>query len=274
MTKPTKFAIINCTITIEFYQENLIYEIIVLCFGTWLTGVSKAGFGGGIGMIVVPLFAQFRPIRNVLGLMLPLLFSTDVFSLGHYWKQWHRQNIWQLVPSAIIGIAVGSFILKDISEVHLKKVIGGIVCLFAVLEFFRPRIMQRLNPDSTDEEPVVRFKTWHGVLAGAVAGVFSTLAHMAGPIIVMYLLPQRLGNRPFVATTTVLYFFINLVKFPFYYQLGFFPFEIIIEALVLLPFVGLGVQVGVYLNNRFSERIFSRIVLILLFATGIHLLFT
>ncbi len=133
--------------------------------------------------------------------------------------------------------------------------------------------MQRLNPDSTDEEPVVRFKTWHGVLAGIVAGIFSTLAHMAGPIIVMYLLPQRLGNRTFVATTTVLYFFINMVKFPFYFHLGLFSFEIIIEALALLPFVGLGVQVGVYLNNRFPERIFSRIVLILLFATGIHLLF-
>ena len=251
---------------------SFIYEIIILCFGAWLTGVSKAGFGGVIGMIVIPLFAQFRPIRSVLGLMLPLLFSTDVFSLGHYWKQWHRQNIWQLVPSAIIGIAFGSFILKDISDVHLKKIIGGIVCLFAILEFFRPRIMQRLNPDSTDEEPVVRFKTWHGVLAGIVAGIFSTLAHMAGPIIVMYLLPQRLGNRTFVATTTVLYFCINLAKIPAYFQLGLFSYEILIEAVVLLPFIGLGVQVGVFLNNRFSEQNFSRIVLILLFATGIHLL--
>lgn len=272
MTKPTNFAIINRTITVEPIRRNLIYEIIILCFGTWLTGVSKAGFGGGIGMIVVPLFAQFRPIRYVLGLMLPLLYSTDVFSLAHYWKQWHRQSIQRLIPGAIVGIAFASFILKDISDEHLKKVIGGIVCLFAVLEFFRPRIMQRLNPDSTDEEPVLRLKTWHGVLAGILAGIFSALAHMAGPIIVMYLLPQRLGNRTFVATTTVLYFFINMVKFPFYYQLGLFSPEIIIEALVLLPFIGLGVQVGVHLNKIFPERIFSRIVLIMLFATGIHLL--
>lgn len=223
-------------------------------------------------MIVVPLFAQFRPIRNVLGLMLPLLYSTDIISFGHYWKQWHRQSIWRLIPGAIIGIAFASFILKDISNEHLKKVIGGIVCLFAVLELFRPRIMQRLNPDSTEEESVIHFKTWHGVLAGIFAGIFSALAHMAGPIIVMYLLPQRLGNRTFVATTTVLYFFINMVKFPFYYQLGLLSIEIFIEALALLPFVGLGVQVGVYLNNRFTEKSFSRIVLILLFATGIHLL--
>ena len=272
LTKPTKSAIINRTITHRNRnRRNRIYEIIILCFGTWLTGVSKAGFGGGIGMIVVPLFTQFRPARNVITLMLPLLFSTDVISLGHYWKQWHRKSIWQLIPGAIIGIALASFILKDISDVHLKKIIGGIACLFATLEFSRSQLKQRLNPDAA-EEPVIHFKTWHGLLLGTLAGIFSTLAHMAGPVIVMYLLPQRLGNRTFVATTTLLYFFINLAKIPAYFQLGMFSFELIIEALALLPFVGLGVQVGVFLNNRFPERIFSRIILIVLFATGIHLL--
>ena len=252
--------------------RNLIYEIIILCFGTWLTGVSKAGFGGGVGMIVVPLFTQFRPATNVVALMLPLLFSTDVISFGHYWKQWHRQSIRRIVPGAIIGITIASFILKDISDVQLKKIIGGIACLFAVLEFVRTRIRQPADPDSTDQTPVIQFKVWHGVLLGSIAGIFSTLAHMAGPVIVMYLLPQRLGNRTFVATTTLLYFFINLAKIPAYFQLGLFSVEIIVEALALLPFVGLGVQVGVFLNNRFSESDFSRIVLIVLFATGIHLL--
>ena len=199
--------------------------------------MSKAGFGGGIGMIVVPLFAQFCPARKVvLPLMVLLLFSTDVLSLGHYWKQWHCKSIWRLIPGAIIGIVFASFILKDISDIHLKKTIGGIACLFAVLEFLRARITKHLNPDSTDEAPALQFKAWHGVLLGILGGIFSTLAHMAGPVIVMYLLPQRLGNRKFVATTTLLYFFINLTKIPAYFQLGLFSYEIIIEAIALLPF--------------------------------------
>lgn len=225
-------------------------------------------------MIVVPLFASFRPARTiVLPLMLLLLFSTDIISLGHYWKQWDRKSIWRLIPGAILGIILASFILNDISDVHLKKIIGGIVCLFAVLEFLRGKIIKRLNPYVPDETPAIEFKAWQGVLLGTLGGIFSTLAHMAGPIIVMYLLPQRLGNRTFVATTTLLYFFINLTKIPAYFHLGLFSWDIMIEALVLLPFVGLGVQVGVFLNSRFSERNFSRIVLIVLLATGIHLLF-
>ena len=224
-------------------------------------------------MIVVPLFTSFRPARTVvLPLMLLLLFSTDVISLGHYWKKWHRQSIWRLIPGAIVGIVLASLILKDLSDVHLKKIIGGIACLFAIIEFLRGRITKHLDPVASDEPPALQFKAWHGVLLGALGGIFSTLAHMAGPVIIMYLLPQRLGNRTFVGTTTLLYFFINMAKIPAYFQLGLFSWDIIIEALVLLPFVGLGVQVGVYLNSRFSERNFSRIVLIALFATGIHLL--
>ena len=225
-------------------------------------------------MIVVPLFTEFRAARNVLGLMLPLLFSTDILSLVPYWKQWHRENVWRLVPGAIIGIILGRFILVDISDIHLKKVIGGIVCVFAILELFRPRLIQLLDPNRADAaEPIIRFKVWHGVLAGILTGIISTLAHMGGVVVLMYLIPQRLGTRTFVATTTALYFLINLVKIPFYFQLGLFSYEIFIETLALLPWLGIGVLMGVWLNNRFPERLFSRIMLFFLFGTGLHLLF-
>ena len=229
-------------------------------------------------MIVVPMFTHFRSARNVIGLMLLLLFSTDVFSLRHYWKRWHRQSVTRLILGSILGIVLASLILKDISDFHLKKVIGAIACLFAVLEFLRPHWQHLLDKS---EQPVrvlknaahpIQFKIWHGLLAGLLAGAFSTLAHMAGLVVVMYLLPQRLNNTAFVATTTATYFSLNLIKIPFYYQLDLFSFEICLEAIALLPFIGLGVLTGIALNNRVPERLFSRIVLCFLFATGIHLL--
>ena len=251
---------------------STIYEIIILCFGAWLTGVSKAGFGGGIGMIVVPMFTHFRSARNVIGLMLLLLFSTDVFSLRHYWKRWHRQSVTRLILGSLLGITLASLILKDISDVHLKKVIGGSACLFALLEFLRPYWLPRLRNSEQPVETAFHFKTWQGLVAGMFAGAFSTLAHMGGLVVVIYLLPQRLGNTAFVATTTATYFLLNTIKIPFYYQLELFSFEILIETVALLPFIALGVLTGIALNNRVPERIFSRMVLFFLFATGVHLL--
>ena len=223
-------------------------------------------------MIVVPMFTHFRSARNVIGLMLLLLFSTDVFSLRHYWRRWHQQSVTRLIIGSILGIALASLILKDISDVHLKKVIGGVACLFAILEFLRP-YWQPLLGDSHPSMPTgLQFKVWQGLLAGLLAGVFSTLAHMGGLVVVMYLLPQRLSNTAFVATTTATYFMLNLIKIPFYYHLDLFSWEILIEATALLPFIALGVLTGIALNNRVPERLFSRIVLFFLFATGLHLL--
>ena len=204
--------------------------------------------------------------------MLPLLFSTDILSLSHYWQRWHRQSVTRLILGSLLGITVASLILKDLSDVHLKKVIGGIACIFAVLEFLRPYWQPRLGHSERSVQTGLQFKTWHGLLAGMLAGAFSTLAHMGGLVVVMYLLPQRLGNTAFVATTTATYFLLNFIKIPFYFQLELFSLEILIEAVALLPFIGLGVLTGISLNARVPERLFSKIVLFFLFVTGVHLL--
>ena len=183
------------------------------------------------------------------------------------------QSVTRLILGSLLGIALASLILKDISDYHLKKVIGGIACLFALLEFLRPDWQRWFGNAERSIETALHFKTWQGLLAGLFAGAFSTLAHMGGLVVVMYLLPQRLGNAVFVATTTATYFLLNFIKIPFYYQLGLFSREIFIEAVALLPFIALGVITGIALNNRVPERTFSRIVLFFLFLTGLHLVF-
>ena len=50
----------------------------------------------------------------------------------------------------------------------------------------------------------------HGTLVGTAANVSSTLAHAAGPIITMYMLPQRMGKGRYVATTVFYYWIGNL----------------------------------------------------------------
>ena len=172
------------------------------------------------------------------------------------------------------AIALASLILKDISDVHLKKVIGGIACLFAVLESLRPYWQPLLGNSAEPSSTALQFKTVARTSCGDVCGAFSTLAHMGGLVVVMYLLPQRLSNTAFVANNNRHLFSLNFIKIPFYYQLDLFSFEILIEAVALLPFIGLGVLTGIALNNRVPERLFSRIVLFFLFATGLHLLFS
>jgi uncharacterized membrane protein YfcA len=60
---------------------------LMAAMGSFFIGLSKAGFGGGLGMLSTPLcVVAFGP--KAVGILLPLLCVGDVFSLYFYWKKW------------------------------------------------------------------------------------------------------------------------------------------------------------------------------------------
>jgi uncharacterized membrane protein YfcA len=87
----------------------------------------------------------------------------------------------------------------------------------------------------------------------------------------MYLLPQKLSNQAFVGTTTGLYFLINAAKIGPYIYLKLFTRFSLFHDLIAVPMIAIGVLVGIFLNKRISSVLFSRIILIMVFAMGLQL---
>lgn len=239
---------------------------VVLYVAALLIGITKAGFGGGTGVLVTPLMVLILPAKEAVGLMLPLLSATDVVSLAYYWGKWDRRNVLMLLPGAVVGILLGSVLLGLISDVVLKKTIGVVACVFVLVSVYRERIVR--------SDRGFRPGYGHGVLAGTVTGLVSTLAHVGGVVTSMYLLPQRLTNRAFVGTTTAVYFLINLIKFVPYVALGLVDEGVLRQDLILMPGIVVGVLMGIWANRHLSRRVFSWIVLVLVLATGVKLLVT
>ena len=99
------------------------------------------------------------------------------------------------------------------------------------------------------------------------------IAHVGGPLVVIYLLPQNLGKDVFVGTNAVLFFVTNIIKLIPYSLLGLFHLGNIPTILLLLPLTWVGTQIGLFLNQRFSNLWFNRILYVLLTLTAIQLLF-
>jgi uncharacterized membrane protein YfcA len=239
-----------------------VIEYAILTSAALLIGVSKAGFGGATGMLITPLLALCFPAKEAVSLMLPLLFSCDILSVYFYWRQWDGRNVALLTPGAILGIVIGSFTLEMISDRLLAQMIGGISIGFAVLQMVRER---------RASEPF-QPSTWLGFLAGLGTGFVSTLAHVGGILTTMYLLVQRLDSRRFVATTTAVYFLINLTKVGSFSLLGLLNVDVVLRDLPYFPAVFVGTVLGVYLNRRMSGAWFGRIVLGFVLITGLMLL--
>lgn len=239
-------------------------EYLILSVAALLIGVSKAGFGGGTGILVMPVLALMLDPRESLGLMLPLLLSCDIMALFFFWGQWERWNLIVLSVGAIVGIVVGSFALDVISSESLGRIIGGIAIVFSLIQVARQMLPARREP--------WRPPLWLGLLTGFGTGFVSTLAHVGGILTTMFLLAQRLDSRRFVGTTTAVYFLINAGKLIPYLYLGTLTEEMLWSDAPLIPVVFVGVVLGVVLNRRVPGEWFSRIVLAMVLITGFQLL--
>ena len=231
-----------------------------------LLGIAKAGFGAGAAVLGTPLLSVAIPVIDAAALLLPLLIICDIFSVLHYRNRFDRQSLKRLLPGAITGIAVGAFFFGFFqgNQQILKTGIGILAIVFVLHQVFK----NTLEGVYKDHKPAAI----EGAVLGCLSGFTSTLAHAGGPPVMVYLLPQKLPRDLFVGTTVIFFATMNVVKLIPYHYLGLLKVGNLMTILILSPLTYLGVIIGIYLNKRFSDVWFNRVIYTLLFLTGLQLL--
>lgn len=233
--------------------------------GILLMGFSKAGFGGGLGILTTPLcvlaFARLgKPPVFAIGFVLPLLVIADAASLYHYWKKWQISNLRYLIPGVVVGVLIGVQLIDRFSAHQLNVSIGIIAMAFVLFQLAKEKIFAAEG----------RFAPNHliGIPCGILAGITSTFANGAGPVINMFLIPQ---GEIFVGTTALVFCCINWIKLLIFIPKRIVTWETLRADLMYLPLIPTGVWLGVWLNRRVPERWFIRLVYLFTFLTGLHL---
>lgn len=228
-----------------------------------IAGVSKGGFGGGLGVMAVPLMALFVSPVVAAAIMLPILCVMDLIGIWAYWKRWDRTNLVILGSGAMFGIALGTLSFHYLEPWSIRLLIGAIAVGFTLSYWFKP---------SASSAP--RAPSWRrGGFWGAVAGFTSFTAHAGGPPVGVYLLPQGLEKTRYQATTVVFYLLINYVKLVPYAWLGQFSATNLATSAVLIPAAVAGLLAGVWLHARVSPELFYRVCYIFVFVAGLKLLY-
>jgi len=227
-----------------------------------ITGISKSGFGGGMGVMAVPLLALFISPLQAAAIMLPLLCAMDLINVWVYRKSWDRQNIAILLPASLVGVAIGALTFRYLSDAHIRIIVGAIAVLFSIRFLLQRKQVERRGPS------VARGSFW-----GLVAGFVSFGVHAGAPPANVYLLPQRLDKTVFVGTLVVLFAVINYVKLIPYALLGQLNAANMLMALALAPLIPVGTWLGIRLHHRIPERAFYIVCYCLLTIMGSKLLY-
>jgi uncharacterized membrane protein YfcA len=227
-----------------------------------LIGLSKGGMGAGLAVLTAPLLSQVMPVPDAVSLALPLLIIADVFALKIYWKTWDMYYIKLLLPTAIIGILIGTFLLANLPDDVLRRLLGIFVLFFVIYKQFGDRLISaRYTPQG-----------WHGYIAGLVAGVGSAVANVGGPPFTIYLLMQNLTPVAFVGTTTLFFALLNVIKIPPLIVAGLMDWEVLLRVAWVIPLLPIAVWVGRAIINRIQQATFERLMLIVLTITATYLL--
>lgn len=228
-----------------------------------LFGIAKGGFAGGFGIVAVPIMALVIPPVQAAGILLPILCVMDLASLWAYRGKWVLPELRIIVPASLVGIATGAM-LAGMLNASLIRLLLGIVALLFTLHYWATN-------RRADGIALPNFGATTGIIAAAVSGFTSFIAHAGGPPLGMYLLRRGLDRTQFVATTVVFFAIANYVKLLPYGWLGQLDAGNLKTSLVLSPLAPLGIAIGVWMHRRVSDRYFFRMAYGMLFLVGIKL---
>ena len=226
-----------------------------------LTGVSKSGFGGGLGVMSVPVMSLFVTPQLAAAVLMPILLAMDILLVVHYRKSWNRQVVFGLLPGAAFGLALGAITFQWMDAELVKLAIGLLALIF---------VMQFLWAGRKATTAPAPHRT--GRALATVSGFASYIAHAGGPPVKGYLLSQNLDKTQFVATNTMFFFTLTAVKTLAYGAFGTLSLGSLTISLWLAPTLFVGIALGTWLHGRINQGLFIKIVYGFLTLTALKLL--
>lgn len=237
----------------------------------FIMGMSKGGFpvsGVALPLLVLLWPGQGESARSAVSFMLPLLCTMDLIGAYMYRKNIDWLHIRSLLPGMLAGVLLASiFFVADkgiaVSDQVLKITIGSLGIVFSVWHLLgKPSTSRTLRSTFLKRASIFGFG----------AGLSSTIAHAAGPVMQMYFLPTGLNKKAFAGTTVYFFLILNSVKLIPFALLGRFDKQQLTGSLWFLPIIPVGVISGYMLVKLMKQKQYTHFIHITLAITSVILI--
>ncbi len=237
-------------------------ELLYFCFIIFISYAIRgsSGFGG----VTVPLLAWTLSLKIVAPLVTFLGLISSAAILRTAWHQVAWQDLRRILPSTVVGVAIGAYFFKVLDAATLTRLLGGIVFVYgcyALIITWRPPRKNRL--------PMAVITPVAGTIAGFVGTMFGS---MAGMFYAMYLDMLQRGRNEFRATAAAALFALGILRGGAYVITGEFTRDVMIACATALPMMGLGIWAGSRIHANLNDIAFKRMVAVILMLSGLPLL--
>lgn len=180
------------------------------------------------------------------------------------WKE--REAIdWRVcLPLCIMvlaGCLPGAFLLKNADAGIIKVIFGAVIALIAL------EMLLRGNKGAGKQSKGLMMLI--GVLSGMLCGLFGV-----GALLGAYLSRVTDDMHAFKGNLCMVFFVENTFRMILYVVSGIVTLETLTQALQLFPVMLIGLWLGMRAGNMLNEKRIRRIVLVMLFVSGMALIAT
>lgn len=232
--------------------------LIVLIIGIFAGFFVQSVIGFAGGLVALPFLLCVMPLSEAVSYISIFYFISTPIYLIKEWPDVDKKLLKDLAISSLFGIIVGIIVLKYGKPLILKKGLGIFIVLFVINSL---RGKSNLSQKS-------KLKSLFGFLGGFFSGVFST----GGPLYVMIVQKETTNLKTFRATMFGTLGLVTVMRIPVLVIGGVMTMKEIYNSIYVLPFFILALYLGKKVYLKLDEVLIKKIILALLFVSGITLL--
>ena len=222
------------------------------------TVFGLSGFGSTV--VSVPILAHFLPISYLVPLMALLDLASAVIVGGRGREHLSKEELKRLLPWMFVGFVVGGTVLVGVPDRYLRIALGLFAAIVGMYSIMNPVLSRTIS-------------TLWSIPAGIVGGAFATVFGAGGPVHATYLSGRLRDKNQIRATISTLISISAFSRAVVYAVSGLLMhMALLVGALVLAPFVWIGLRIGQRIHVGLTQEQMRRAVGGLLVATGLSLL--
>jgi uncharacterized membrane protein YfcA len=223
--------------------------------GSVIGGV--AGFGAGV--VLLPVVAWTVGLRAAVPIMTVTMLIGNVSRLWWSRGEVDRAVVVRFLAGSVPATAIGAMLYAGTPAPALSLVIG----LFLLASVPVRRLLA---------SPIVRVRLRHFPVIGAVFGFLSSLVVTTGPIVTPFFLAYGLRRGTYIATEAVCAFVMHGVRALVLARYALLTWETVAIGCALGTAMFAGSWLGRRLLDRMSDRLFLRVIEVLLVVMGLRFL--
>lgn len=238
--------------------------VVVTGLVVFIAYIVRGMSGFGTSLVAIPILVYVLPIHAAVPMM-SLLGLIAMLMLGVRDREhvcW--DEMWRLLGPTLLGVFAGVYVFRLLDASLMQKLLGSFIVSYSIYivvsEFLRTREL--------------RCSAHWAYPAAFVGAVVDTIfGGGGGLLVVIYMHRRRYDKVEFRATLAVLWLLELIVRCGGFALSGYYDPRLLLLIAVAAPFMWFGNRTGERLTSAMSPRVFSRVLAVVLFASGTSLWF-